>query len=138
MIMNADVMFALIWLGIGLLPMLIGLIAGVLIEQAHWRSILRREAEFENILLTNTKGLPLNGHGTMLGMCSGSVVLSVDSFRRLTVLIRMLGGGRIGTLSRILERGRREAVLRMLAQASTLQARFSFLFLHKIHRINHF
>jgi len=50
-------------------------------------------------------------------LVSGSVVISLDYFKRIIAGLRGIIGGRIKTYEPLLERARREALLRMTEQA---------------------
>jgi uncharacterized protein YbjQ (UPF0145 family) len=52
------------------------------------------------------------------GLVTGSVVVSVDYFKRFLAGLRMFVGGRVKSYETILDRARREAVLRMKADAA--------------------
>jgi uncharacterized protein YbjQ (UPF0145 family) len=56
----------------------------------------------------------------------GSVVISVDYFKRFLARLRMIFGGRIHTYESLLDRARREAILRMQEQARELGASMIF------------
>ena len=53
----------------------------------------------------------------MSGLVQGNVVISLDYFKRFIAGLRMLFGGRIKTYEPLLDRARREAVLRMIEEA---------------------
>src|SRR5690606_13269549 len=59
-------------------------------------------------------------------LVSGSVVVSADYFKRFAASLRMLVGGRLNTYESLLDRARREALLRMRAQASLMGATHIF------------
>ena len=48
---------------------------------------------------------------------SGSVVIATDYYKRLAASLRNLVGGEVKALSPVLDRGRREARLRMVEEA---------------------
>ena len=50
-------------------------------------------------------------------MVTGSIVISLDYFKRVIAGLRGLVGGRIKTYEPLLDRARREALLRMIEQA---------------------
>ncbi|MFY0664970.1 MAG: YbjQ family protein [Natronospirillum sp.] len=56
------------------------------------------------------------------GLVMGSVVISHDYFKRFLAIIRMLFGGRLRSYETLLERARREALLRLREQARALGA----------------
>ena len=55
-------------------------------------------------------------------LVSGSVVISSDYFKRFIAGLRMLIGGRLNTYESLLDRARREAILRMREEAKALGA----------------
>jgi len=52
----------------------------------------------------------------------GSVVISVDYFKRLLAALRNFFGGRVKSYETLLDRARREAILRMQQEAKELGA----------------
>ena len=107
--------------------LVLGYACGTMAERRHYRSIKRREAEFRDLILLTTKTLPkslgpesLSGPDTAL--VRGSVVISVDYFKRFLAYLRMIFGGRLATYESLLDRGRREALLRLQAEARSLGA----------------
>lgn len=109
---------------VGLL--LIGYIFGTLLEKKHYRSIYKRENELKNILVFNGKCVPaeLDAQGGQVVV--GHVVVSVDYFKRFVAGLRKLLGGRLKSYESLLDRGRREAVLRMKEQAKSFNANMIF------------
>ena len=55
-------------------------------------------------------------------LVSGSVVISIDYFKQFVAGLRNLFGGRVTAYESLLERARREAILRMKEQARDLGA----------------
>ena len=87
---------------------------GQYFERRHYRSIRKREAELNDILLIQTKIIPppyFTQHETFL--VNGSVVISVDYFKRFVAGLRNLIGGRVTPYETLIDRARREAILRM-------------------------
>ncbi len=99
---------------------------GRYIERRHYRSILQREKEYGDVLLTTARrpapGLELEGGELVVG----SVVVSVDYFKRFLAALRNLVGGRMTSYETLLDRGRREAVLRMKQHARDRGANMIF------------
>lgn len=95
-----------------------GYVFGRIAEQRHYRSIVRREAAFRRIPVFATRHLPddLGGHVDTT-LVIGSVVISVDYFKRFLAGLRMLVGGRMQSYESLIDRARREAVLRMQDEA---------------------
>lgn len=96
---------------------LLGLIVGSLLEGKHYRSIREREAQYRHILLFNEKRPPLAASGQPFHLVQGAVVISSDYFKNMAAGLRSLFGGRLKNYETLLDRARREAVLRMKAQA---------------------
>ncbi len=103
--------------------LLLGYFFGRMAENRHYRSIIAREKAFrKRILLIQTRFPPpgLGPHRSEL--VRGSVVLSVDYFKRFLAALRNLFGGRVKSYESLIDRARREAVLRMQAEANRLGA----------------
>lgn len=93
----------------------LGYTVGAIAERRHYKSIEEREERFLSLPLTNFKTLPSNDEpvkGSKLVM--GSAVISVDYFKRILAGLRNIFGGEMGAYSTLVDRARREAVLRML------------------------
>jgi len=99
---------------------LLALTVGKAIEKAHFRSIRRREQELSHLLVTNTKRVPEGLRAIRTKLCVGSVVVAPDYFKSLGAYMKALVGGRLRTLETLLERARREAILRMVEEANRI------------------
>ncbi len=97
--------------------LLVALVVGKLIEQAHLRALDRDERRYRPLLLTNLRQPPPGYQPAQAWLCVGSVVVGTDYFKRFAASIKTLFGGRLRTLETVLERARREALVRLLAQA---------------------
>jgi uncharacterized protein YbjQ (UPF0145 family) len=91
-------------------------------EHKHYQSIFAREDEFRSIVITADKIPPPEyiRHNTSL-VC-GNVVISVDYFKTVTAALRNLVGGNIRAYETLLDRARREAILRMQQEAKLRNA----------------
>lgn len=90
---------------------------GGAIEKSHYRDIKIREARYRSFPVVNARSMPDAWTATEVGLISGSVVVSVDYFKRFLARLRTAFGGRIGAYETLLDRARREAVLRMTEAA---------------------
>ena len=108
--------------GFSLVPFIIGLIAGTITEQRHFAELARREGELGSIVATNLKRLYGTGVVQESRMVVGSVVVSTDYFKSICASVRRLVGGRILSYESLVERGRREALLRLKAEAAAMGA----------------
>lgn len=103
--------------GLPLALIVLGCVAGRVIERRHFQSIISREAGMTMAIPTNLKRPPdLPVADTFLVV--GSVVIASDYFKTLGAGLKSLVGGRLGTLETLVERARREAILRMREQAA--------------------
>jgi len=108
-------------LGLPLLLIALGFVTGRIIERAHLRSLARRE-EAPGPVLTNLELLPAGMAPTWSRFCAGSVVVASDSFKSFGARLKTLVGGRLRTLETLLDRARRESLLRLRHQAAELGA----------------
>jgi len=86
-------------------------------ELKHYKSIIQREEEFRDIPVVTTKFPPLTKPLSDVALVSGSVVISVDYFKRFIAGLRNLIGGRVTAYESLVDRARREAILRMKEEA---------------------
>ena len=95
-------------------------------ETKHYKSIIKREKELNSIPAVATKILvpPRNDLNSQL--VSGSVVISIDYFKRFIAGLRNIFGGRVTSYESLLDRARREAILRMKEEAKKLNAELVF------------
>jgi len=92
-------------------------------EKKHYKSIMERERIFRGkMLLIPSKHPPVEFGPQNSQLVSGSVVISVDYFKRLLAALRNFFGGRVKSYETLLDRARREAILRMQQQAKELGA----------------
>ena len=95
-------------------------------EYRHYRAIRRREDEFSDLIIVCCKTVPETIPVGGMHLVRGSVVISVDYFKRFVARLRMIFGGRVHTYESLIDRGRREALLRMQAEARRLGATMVF------------
>lgn len=86
---------------------------GTLVERSHYKSIRLREERLRHIITSDLKHVPNEERVGSAHMVTGSVVLSVDHFKRFLAALRKIFGGEIGSYSSLLDRARREALLRL-------------------------
>ena len=94
-----------------------GLIIGKAIEMHHFRRLDEREAEYKNMIMTNLKTIPRQFENAQPFLVMGSAVIATDYFKVFAAGLRTLFGGEMKSYVTLMERARREAVLRMLQQA---------------------
>ena len=92
----------------------LGYFAGRYAEKRHYESIKAREkASFQFPMVTFGKKVPLENTIQSAELATGSAVISIDYFKRVLAHLRMLFGGRLMAYETLVDRARREAVLRM-------------------------
>lgn len=104
-----------------LLPLLvltiIGYLSGSIIERRHFRSIRERESQLIGILTFSAKLPPAEDFDKQSVLVTGNVVISVDYFKHISAALRNLIGGRVIAYETLMNRARREAILRMKTDA---------------------
>lgn len=104
----------MIYLFSTLILIILGFVFGRLAESRHYHSIAQREAALVN--LPNTAGrqliIPMQ-HIEKAELVTGNVVISIDYFKRIVAGLRSLIGGPLQSYETLLDRARREAILRM-------------------------
>lgn len=105
-------------LGLPLVLLIGAYVTGSLIERRHYRSIRARERASQQLPAVTFRTLPPRWDARESELVTGSVVISVDYFKRFIAGLRRLVGGRIKSYESILDRARREAVLRMKDDAA--------------------
>ncbi|MEO1170988.1 MAG: YbjQ family protein [Myxococcota bacterium] len=96
--------------------LILGYSAGRIAESRHYRSIQQREAELRNLPVVTFDSVP-EWTATRSGLVTGSVIVSLDYFKRFLAGLRQIFGGRIKAYEPLLDRARREALLRMKESA---------------------
>jgi len=88
-------------------------ISGGLLERRHMRNLALLERGSRGVLAVTIEDLPPDWHVESCELVMGNVVISQDYFKRFAARIRGLFGGNIRVLEPLLERARREALIRM-------------------------
>jgi uncharacterized protein YbjQ (UPF0145 family) len=99
------------------LLILIGFVIGRANEQRHYRELAALEATLRDIAISNERAageLAAFGSGVLV---VGSVVIAEDYFKRVAAALKSLVGGNLQSYESLLERGRREAIVRMKEEA---------------------
>lgn len=95
-------------------------------ESKHYKSIIKREKDLNRIPAVALRFPPVSATPYKVELVVGSVVISIDYFKRFLSSLRNLVGGRVRSYETLLDRARREAVLRMKEQADELGAKMVF------------
>jgi uncharacterized protein YbjQ (UPF0145 family) len=103
--------------GVPILVLIAAYFIGTRIEKKHFKSIREREAKTHDFPVVSFDTMPDDWKVSTSDMVSGSIVVSLDYFKRVIAGLKGLVGGRIKTYEPLLERARREAILRMTEEA---------------------
>jgi uncharacterized protein YbjQ (UPF0145 family) len=90
-------------------------------ERRHYRSIIRREKDLAGLAAIASR-FPPEDQLYHQQLVSGNVVVASDYFKSFLASLVNLLGGRVRSYESLLDRGRREAMLRLKEQAQQLNA----------------
>ena len=111
-----------LYLAIPLGLLALGIVAGGLNERAHLRRLERREAELASIEVNNLRQVRDPASAETARMVMGQVVIATDYFKSLATALRNLAGGEMHAAQRLMNRARREALVRLLEEARAFGA----------------
>ena len=100
-----------------LVLMVLGYTAGSIAEKRHYKSIHRREKELVKLAVVTAEGRFREGAVKESFLDTGSTVVSNDYYKRLLAILRNIVGGRVKAYESLIDRSRREAILRMKEKA---------------------
>ena len=95
----------------------VGFFSGVYVEKKHYENIKTRERETLHVPVVTFGAKQALPEAREAQMFVGSVVISSDYFKTFVLALRNLVGGRVVVYESLLDRGRREAILRMKEEA---------------------
>ncbi len=104
-------------MGLPILALLLAYFTGSYLERRHFAKIRKREDDNFGFPVVTFDRMPADWDAASSRLVSGSIVISLDYFKRVIAGLRALVGGRIKTYEPLLERARREALLRMIEAA---------------------
>jgi uncharacterized protein YbjQ (UPF0145 family) len=94
-----------------------GYFVGRTTENRHYKSILLREKASIRLPAVTGNLLPQEDQIAKSFLVSGSCVVSIDYFKRILAGLRNIMGGRVTAYETLIDRARREAILRMKYEA---------------------
>lgn len=101
---------------------ILGYVFGRLNESNHYKSIRNRERASRRMAIHCNKAVDPAWNVVHASLVCGSTAVSVDYFKRVAAALRNVFGGRISAYETLLDRARREAVLRMKEEARKIGA----------------
>ncbi|MEZ4751723.1 MAG: heavy metal-binding domain-containing protein [Bdellovibrionota bacterium] len=96
---------------------LLAFFTGRFAESSHYKRIRAREEKWNTVPAISARSFLAEAPVEKSELVYGSVVVSVDYFKRMLMAFRQIFGGEIKSYASLLDRGRREALLRMKESA---------------------
>lgn len=103
----------LILLAFWSVPVALGYVFGRAAESRHYRSIIAREKQLVQLPATTLRKPLHDGAVARSELVTGSVVISIDYFKKAASALRSLVGGPVKSYETLLDRAKREAILRV-------------------------
>ncbi len=94
-------------------PLVVFYAIGATVEKRHYRKIRRRETAALDLPVLTLSKVPSSLRIQRIELVHGSCVISLDYFKRILASLRMIIGGRVRAYESLLDRARREAILRL-------------------------
>ena len=94
-------------------------VTGTIIEKRHYKDIIKREIALIKKPIINAGAKTWNSKKKIkkIELVTGEVVISGDYFKNFAATLKSFFGGRLTSFESILDRGRREAIIRMRENA---------------------
>lgn len=94
-------------------------VTGTIIEKRHYKDIIKREIALIKKPIINAGAKTWNSKKKIkkIELVTGEVVISGDYFKNFAATLKSFFGGRLTSFESVLDRGRREAILRMRENA---------------------
>ncbi len=105
--------------------LMVGYFAGSRRERRHYQSIMAREKHLNRLPAVASRVPPADGRYQQR-LVVGNAVIANDYFKFFLAGLRQFFGGRIHAYETLMDRARREAVLRMKAEAQKCGAELIF------------
>ncbi|HFD13328.1 MAG TPA: heavy metal-binding domain-containing protein [Crenotrichaceae bacterium] len=102
--------------------LLAGYFFGKRAETKHFKSIIQREKKYRRLLCFSERLPQAQTKPVKVALVGGNVVIANDYFKQVGARLRNFFGGRMTSYESLIERARREAILRMKEDASKLGA----------------
>ncbi len=119
-------MTSLLVQALGVVALLVlGYLFGRVAERRHFKRIVKREAETQHLPVVASR-YPPKDRAYKQQLVSGNVVIASDYFKTFLASLINIFGGRVTPFESLLDRARRESVLRMKQQAIGVNAAYVF------------
>ena len=107
-----------IYVGIFLFLLILGVVFGSMAERRHYADLMRREAALVDVIQTNSPTFlePITAEQPPMLVCAETVI-ATDYLKRFLASIRNFFGGEVRAFHSLMDRARRESVVKILEQA---------------------
>ncbi|MCB9029661.1 MAG: YbjQ family protein [Deltaproteobacteria bacterium] len=106
------------------LLILVGYLSGKAIEKNHLKKLSLQEQSLRDVPVLSTRTISPEWKITRTHLVSGSTVISIDYFKRFAAAIRNIFGGNVRSFEPVLDRARRDALVKMRSSARSLGASY--------------
>lgn len=96
----------------------VGFVVGKAIEHLHFQELAQRERRTRRLPALTTTRVPAHWRVEDSALLTGTVVISLDYWKRFAAQMRKLVGGNVRSYETLFERARREAIVRLKEAAS--------------------
>jgi len=102
--------------------LILGYTVGSLAERRHLKRLAVRERALEHIFVSDVRSLPSGCALQPCGLVDGEVVVASDYFKTFAANLKKMIGGELRTYDTLLQRARREALVRVKEAAHRMGA----------------
>jgi uncharacterized protein YbjQ (UPF0145 family) len=102
--------------------LILGYAVGSLAERRHLKQLGVRESRLRHILVTDIRSLPSGCVSQPCSLVDGEVVVASDYFKTFVANLKKMIGGELRTYETLMERARREALIRVKEAAERIGA----------------
>jgi len=96
----------------------LGFASGKAVEHLHYQDLAKRERRLRRLPVVTTRRVPAGWRVEDAALLTGTVVISIDYWKRFAAGIRQFFGGNVRSYETLFERARREAILRLKEAAA--------------------
>jgi len=119
---NFDIIITILFYAFPVFLAVFSLIVGGILERRHFASIREREREFAGLPVFPTKATDSDRVVAGGELVVASVVVSLDYFKKILASLRNIFGGNVRSYESLLDRAKREAILRLKQQVPNCDA----------------
>ncbi len=117
-----NLMFVILIYALPVVLAVFGLIVGSILERRHFTSIREREARYAAFPVFPSKSVDSDRDLAEGRLVVASVVVSLDYFKKILAAFRNIFGGNVRSYESLLDRAKREALLRLKEQVPECDA----------------